>query len=220
MTYNVRGLRHGVDRVAAVIEVDAPDVLMVQESGPRRSLRRLARTVGMTAARDPWSPFRRRIKNAVLVRPPFRISSATLVRFSPSERWYPRGALVAEVRHPGGAFRAVSVHLGLRPRARRRHAAELEALGRGLGTPLVIGADLNEGPDGPTPNLLARTFTDAWARVGSDDGATIVVAGRPVRIDYLFVSADVEAETCRVPSDADALAASDHLPVIADVRMP
>ncbi len=44
-----------------------PDVLLLQETGSRRDLRRFAHDVGMRAARDPWSPLRRRVKNAVLL---------------------------------------------------------------------------------------------------------------------------------------------------------
>nr|MBA3691424.1 endonuclease [Actinomycetota bacterium] len=35
VTYNVRGFRDGVDRLAAVVERLAPDDLLLQETGPR-----------------------------------------------------------------------------------------------------------------------------------------------------------------------------------------
>ncbi|HEX6330649.1 MAG TPA: endonuclease/exonuclease/phosphatase family protein, partial [Actinomycetota bacterium] len=220
MTYNLRGLRHGVEQVAVVIEAERPDVVLVQESGPRRAFGRLARTLGMETATDPISPLRRRIQNAVLVRPPLRISSSRLVRFSRTELWYPRGALASEVRRSGDRFWAVSTHLGLRRHDRRRHAVELEALCRGLGTPFVLGADLNDGPDGAAPARLAEAFADVWARCGFGDGETISSRERALRIDYLFASPDTELERCWVARDSDALVASDHLPVIADLRVP
>lgn len=220
MTYNLRGLRHGEERVAAVIEAERPDVVLVQESGPRRSFARLARGLGMDAATDPISPFRRRIQNAVLVHPPLRISTSRLVRLSRSELWYPRGALVAQVRRGGDRFWAISAHLGLRARDRRGHAVELERLCRELGTPLVLGADLNDDPDGPAPARLATTLTDVWARSAAGDGATISYRNRALRIDYLFVSADVEPDRCWVAGHPEAVAASDHLPVTADLHVP
>lgn len=70
VVYNVRGFRDGADRVAAVLHHLRPDVVLMNESGGRRRLRRLARDVEMDVAPDPRSPLRRRVKNAVLVRPP------------------------------------------------------------------------------------------------------------------------------------------------------
>ena len=70
VTYNVRGFRDGRGRVASVVHALAPDVLLLQESGSRRALRRFADDVGMRVARDPWSPLRRRVKNAVLLAEP------------------------------------------------------------------------------------------------------------------------------------------------------
>jgi endonuclease/exonuclease/phosphatase family metal-dependent hydrolase len=221
MTYNLRGLRHGEERVAAVIEAEGPDVVLVQESGPRSPFGRLARTLGMQAATDPIAPFRRRIQNAVLVRRPLRVSSVRLVRFSSRERWYPRGALVAEVRTGDGArCWLVSTHLGLRAGDRQRHAEELEHLCLELGPPLVLGSDLNDIPSAAAPARMAAALTDVWDRSGSLDGGTISHRGRALRIDYLFVSPDLEPERSWVPRTPDALDASDHLPVIADLRMP
>ena len=42
VTYNVRGFRDGRRRVAAVVRELAPDVLLLQETGSRRDLRRFA----------------------------------------------------------------------------------------------------------------------------------------------------------------------------------
>ena len=81
VTYNVRGFRDGRERVAAVVRGLHPDALLLQETGPAHDLRRFAQDVGMRAARDPWSPFRRRVKNAVLLADPWRFTSVELVRF-------------------------------------------------------------------------------------------------------------------------------------------
>src|SRR5437870_504435 len=80
VTYNARGFRDGLDRVADAITTLAPDVLLLQESGSRRGLRHLGAAAGMEVAGDPWSPFRRRVKNAILVRPPWRIVQHSLHR--------------------------------------------------------------------------------------------------------------------------------------------
>ncbi len=55
VVYNVRGFRDGLNRVANVVRHFEPDVVLLNESGPRRRLRRFAREVGMHAAADPWN---------------------------------------------------------------------------------------------------------------------------------------------------------------------
>ena len=122
VTYNVRGFRDGLGRVAAVVRELAPDVLLLQETGSRRDLRRFAAEVGMRAARDPWSPLRRRVKNAVLLAEPWSLVSFRLERFADARRWYPRGALVARASTGSGDIWAISIHLGLDGAERARQA--------------------------------------------------------------------------------------------------
>src|SRR5437867_1759409 len=132
VTYNARGFRDGLDLVADVVTHLAPDVVLLQESGSRRGLRRLGTAAGMEVAGDPWSPLRRRVKNAVLVKPPWRIVQHSLHRFGDSVRFYPRGALIAQVGRAGRRLWAVSVHLGLRREEQLRHVRELTDLCAGL----------------------------------------------------------------------------------------
>jgi len=215
VTYNVRGFRDGLDRVSGVVAHLAPDVLLLQESGPRRGLRRLGATAGMEVAGDPWSPFRRRVKNAVLVRPPWRIVRHSLHRFADSVRFYPRGALIAQVGRSGRRLWIASVHLGLRREEQLRHVRELTDLCAGLaGGPIVIGGDLNSTPDRPTVRWLAERYRDAWTEAGDGAGPTIPAADPTARIDYVFASAGISVEGATV---GDAPDASDHLPVGADL---
>jgi endonuclease/exonuclease/phosphatase family metal-dependent hydrolase len=220
MTYNLRGLRHGVDRVAEAIASCAPDVVLVQESGPRRSFRRLASRLAMQCGSDPRVPFRRRIQNAVLVRPPLSLTSTRLHRFSHLEPWYPRGALVSAIEGPRVRLTAVSVHLGVRPADRRRHGVELLGLVRSLPPPLVLGGDFNEGPDGAAASRTRTALLDAWTAAGAGVGATFSSSDRRARIDHVYVSAEIEPNACRVPSGPRVARASDHLPVVADVSVP
>lgn len=219
MTYNLRGLRSGVDTVARMIEPEAPDVVLVQESGGRRRFRALAGALGMEAATDPLCFPRRRVKDAVLVRSPWRVAEHRLVRFAGSAPFYPRGALIARLRHPqGDELIAVSTHLGLRPAERLRHAPELLALA-GAGT-LVLGGDFNELPDGRAVALLGTRLTDAWSVAGSGPGASIPSDAPIARIDYLLVDPGVRVLGVRVPGGPFATGASDHLPVVADLELP
>jgi hypothetical protein len=97
VVYNVRGFRDGSERVLRLVGHFRPDVLLLNETGGRWRLRRFAKALGMDLAADPWSPFRRRVKDAVLVRPPWRIVGHRQHRFEGGPWLYPRGALVAEL---------------------------------------------------------------------------------------------------------------------------
>ena len=216
-TYNVRGFRDGLDRVAGVVEDLAPDVLLVQESGARRKLRRLAEAVDMQVASDPWSPFRRRVKDAVLARAPWRLIQHGLHRFEGSARLYPRGALIAQCGRAGRRMWAVSTHLGLAPLERLEHARELTDLCAALaGAPIAIGGDLNAMPEERAPVWLAERYWDAWAAAGVGGGSTFPSTDPSARIDYLFVSSGVRVVAVSVGKSQDA---SDHLPVVADLLL-
>ena len=217
VTYNVRGFRDGLDEVVEAVERLAPDVLLLQESGPRRKLGALAAATGMDAAGDPWSPLRRRVKNAVLVRPPWRVVQHRLHRFDASTRFYPRGALVAQAGRSGRRIWAVSTHLGLAPSERIAHVRELTDVCAGLsGAPIVLGGDLNATPEQRAPSWLADRYWDAWAAVGDGEGATFPANDPTARIDYLFASAGLVVEAASVGKAPDA---SDHLPVVAELRI-
>lgn len=222
-TYNVRGFRDGVDRIAEVVERLAPDVVLLQETGPRRTLRRFAAGLGMDAAADPRSLLRRRAKDAILVRPPWRIVEHRQHRFGGSARFYPRAALVAQVGRAGRRVWALSTHLGLTPTERNAHVHELTDLCAGLaGGPVVIGGDLNATPDERAMRWLADRYWDVWAAVAprhaADGGGGTFPAIEPTaRIDYLFASAGLRVISASVP--VHAAEASDHLPVVAELEI-
>ncbi len=218
VVYNVRGFRDGLDRVAAVVRRFAPDLVLLTESGARRRLRRLARVADLQVADDPWSPLRRRVKNAVLVRSPWRVRDHRLVRFAGSARFYPRGALVAHVDRPGAEVWAAAVHLGLNPSERRRHVQELvNALGDR--EPLVVGGDLNELPDRGAAKALGDRYGDAWLLGGDAGGETFPADEPTARIDYLFVSDGIRVDRVIVPPLPEVRRASDHRPVVAELRL-
>ncbi len=219
VVYNVHGFRDHVPSLVRLVDHVRPDVVLLNESGARWRLRRFANAVTMRAAVDPWSPFRRRVKNAVLVRPPWRFVDRRLHRFEGSARWYPRGALLARVENDGSELWAVSIHLGLHPLERRRHAEELRTLTAGLDAPVLVGGDLNERPDGRAVGALSRRLRDAWLLAGDVDGETYPAPQPEARIDYLFVSPEVSALKVIVPPGPDARRASDHLPLVAELEI-
>lgn len=220
LVYNVRGFRDGFERVVRVVGRFRPDVLLMNETDGRIRLRRFARRVEMHAVGDPWSPFARRVKNAVLVRAPWRVLRHRWLRFDRSARRYPRGALIASLGRSGYRVWAVCVHLGLQPAERLRHAEELSDALRGLDGAVLIAGDLNETPDGRAASFLGERFWDAWLLGGDAVGETFPATDPTARIDYLFVSEGLRVERMLVPGDEDARSASDHRPVVAELDLP
>jgi endonuclease/exonuclease/phosphatase family metal-dependent hydrolase len=219
VTYNVRGFRDGRGRVADVVRELAPDVLLLQETGSRRDLRRFADDVGMRVARDPWSPLRRRVKNAVLLAEPWRFRSIELSRFPSARRWYPRGALVVRATSGANTIVAVSVHFGLAGAERADQAASLTDLVATLdGGVVIAGGDLNATPDMRATARVAASLRDTWSLAGQGDGSTFPAFAPVARIDYVFVTN--EATIVRaVVGAAGASEASDHLPVAVDLSL-
>jgi endonuclease/exonuclease/phosphatase family metal-dependent hydrolase len=59
-------------------------------------------------------------------------------------------------------------------------------------------------------------FEDAWTLAGEGEGDTIPSTGPTARIDYILVSPEIEVEG----GGRAQLLASDHLPVVAELRLP
>jgi endonuclease/exonuclease/phosphatase family metal-dependent hydrolase len=217
VVWNVRGFRGGLDRAAKIAGRFEPDLVLLNETGGRRRLRRFARAIGMTATADPYSPFRRRVKNGVLVRPPWRVLEHRLQRFADSMRaMYPRGMLVCQIDRDGFRLCAVCVHLGLHPMERLHAAQELCDLAGSWQVPTLVGGDLNERPEGRAVGMLAERLGDAWLLGGDVTGETFPASDPTARIDYLFVSAGVTVDKVMVPPGP---AVSDHLPVVAELSL-
>ena len=220
VVYNVRGFLDDFDRLVRLVGHFEPDVVLLNETGSRWRLGRFARALGMGLARDPWSPLRRRVKDAVLVRPPWWIAEHRQERFEGGPWLYPRGALIARLENGDARLCAVSTHLGLHPRERLADAHVLAGLVGDVGTPVVIGGDLNERPDGGAVAHLAERYRDAWLLGGDVDGETFPADEPTTRIDYLFVSEGIVVERVIVPPGPDAREASDHRPVVAELTLP
>jgi endonuclease/exonuclease/phosphatase family metal-dependent hydrolase len=212
-TWNVHGMRGGVDEIASVVNTEEVDILLLQESGPRTRLRALGETLSMDVSADPRAFPHRRIQNAVLVRGGLAaIVHNRLRRFSGGSHLYPRGVLVADVDE---RVSMMSVHLGLSGMERAQHVAQLMRMIEGSSRSFVLGADLNALPGDPGPASLARLTSDCWETVGEGSGATYPSHAPTARIDYLFAG--------RAFRPARAWTAggtvSDHLMVVAELAI-
>lgn len=131
-----------------------------------------------------------------------------------------RGFVVASLRARGIHLTAISAHLGLVPVEREHHARDLTDHLGGVDGPLILGVDLNEGPEAPAARWIGDRLFDA--AIGPAEGSrhTFPARGPAVRIDYLFVSQSVSVTRCWVPASQAAAEASDHRPVMAEVEIP
>lgn len=213
--YNVRSFRSGTDVVARAIRSEALDVAMLQECGSRRRLRRFAGALEMEFA-SSHRPFSR-VRNAVLYRPEWRLAGVDVRQLSRASRTLRRGFVAVHLRRMGVRLVAVSAHLGLAPGERRRHAQEMTDYLAGAEGSVIVGADLNEGPDGPAARWVSERLFDLFGQAGRDDGATFPAHAPAVRIDFLLAGDGVAATAAWVPTGASLAQASDHLPVVAEV---
>ncbi|MGV9853266.1 endonuclease/exonuclease/phosphatase family protein [Streptomyces sp. NPDC003442] len=121
----------------------------------------------------------------------------------------------------------VSCHLSLAEAERYEQAGMLLDHLTALDVPYAIAAgDINDRPDGRAFRRIAGKLRDGWATEPWGSEATFSPKDPRRRIDGVFASEGIEIIGCGVPAglpgvtDADLRAATDHLPVLAALRLP
>jgi endonuclease/exonuclease/phosphatase family metal-dependent hydrolase len=228
MTFNIHHAE-GVDgvvdvaRIAALIRDAQADVVGLQEvdrgaerTGRRDLLKEIADLAGMRFV------FGKNIDlqggdygNALLTsRPIVSEGNKLLPTTNGGEQ---RGVLQVVLDIAGTQVLVLTTHLDHRREDPQRVAsadaiiATIQAWGEG---PVVAIGDFNDVPGSTTYTKLAAMLTDVWAAVGQGDGFTIPVEAPTRRIDWILVRG---LEPVR--ADVVTTKASDHLPVVASVRL-
>jgi endonuclease/exonuclease/phosphatase family metal-dependent hydrolase len=107
-------------------------------------------------------------------------------------------------------------HLSLDPVERDKQARRL--VGRLTGPSVVLGADVNDTPGSQTWRVLTETLHDAHAVAPSGGDLTFPARDPNRRLDAVFVSPGITVTGAGVPTGlVDPAAATDHLPVVADL---
>ncbi|MDT9694425.1 endonuclease/exonuclease/phosphatase family protein [Streptomyces sp. P17] len=227
LSYNIRSMRDDTDALARVIRACAPDLVLVQEAPRffrwRKKLARLARAadlVILTGGATAAGP-------AILcgLRATVERTEDVLLPLTPG--LHRRGFATAVVRFGGARVGVLSCHLSLQKDERYDQGGMLLDRLAALGVEHAIaGGDLNERPHGRTFERLADNLQDCWAVAPWGSEYTSTPTDPHQRIDAIFATKGIEVLSCGVPLDqpgiteTDLRAATDHLPVLAALRVP
>ncbi|MDI3422788.1 endonuclease/exonuclease/phosphatase family protein [Streptomyces luteolus] len=227
LSYNIRSMRDDTDALARVIAACDPDLVLIQEAPRffrwRKKLARLAAAsdlVILSGGGTAAGPALLCSLRATVER-----TEDILLPLTPG--LHRRGFATAVVRFGGARLGVLSCHLSLQTDERYEQGGMLLDRLAGMGTEhAVAGGDLNDRPTGRTFRRLATALQDCWAVKPWGGEYTSIPTDPHQRIDAIFATPGIEVLGCGVPSghagvtDADLLAATDHLPVLAALRVP
>ncbi|MEU1627256.1 endonuclease/exonuclease/phosphatase family protein [Streptomyces sp. NPDC020096] len=227
LSYNVRSMRDDRAALARVIRACAPDVVCVQEAPRffrwRKHAAWLARESGLvtvTGGATAAGPM-------ILANLRAHVEQAEDLLLPRSPGLHQRGFATAVLRFGAARLGVFSCHLSVNPDERYAQTGLLlERVAAAAVPHMVVGGDFNDHPDGRSFSRIAAELQDGWA-VRPWGGEFTSRPGDPYqRIDAIFASKGVEVLGCGVPdrlpgiSMDDLMAATDHLPVLAALRIP
>ncbi|MFI1399070.1 endonuclease/exonuclease/phosphatase family protein [Streptomyces sp. NPDC020681] len=227
LSYNIRSMRDDEDALARVIRACEPDLVFVQEA-PRffrwrkHAARLAAKTdlVVLSGGATAAGPLLLCSLRATVER-----TEDVLLLLTPG--LHRRGFATAVVRIGGARVGLLSCHLSLQKDERYDQAGMLLDRLAAMDVPYAVAAgDLNDRPAGRSFRRLAAELQDCWAVAPWGGEYTSTPQDPHQRIDAIFASAGVEVLGCGVPlelagiTSSDLRAATDHLPVLAALRVP
>ena len=238
MTYNVHGCS-GMDgrvsprRVARVISEQMPDVVALQEVylGRRRSRAEdqaaiIAREAGMQTLFCPTiTRGEEHYGHAFFSCWPMEMVKRARLPHDPTSWWQePRSAMWVKVEVEGRVINIITTHLGLGPHER---VLQIQALlgPEWLGAipesePVVLCGDFNALPGSAPYRIAAARLRDMQAAgPGHRPLATFSSMQPLVRIDHVFATPHFEREKVTVVRNDLTRVASDHLPLLVDLRV-
>ena len=207
-------------RIATVLrEIDA-DVIGLQEVDARPSatsdsmqMEYLASTLGLHAVAGPTlQRLNGEYGNALLTRR--RVLDVRKIDLTVYRR-EPRGALDVDLDIDGTTVRVVVTHLGLLPGERRKQVRRLvDVLGESRSDIVILCGDINEW------FAVGRPLRWLHARLGRTANVATFPAAFPVfALDRIWVHPRPALARLAVHASPAARQASDHLPLLADIRL-
>ena len=238
MTYNVHGCvgmdgKHSPHRIARLIAQFNPDVVALQEldMGRLRShghdqAKIIARYLRMDHHFHPaWKLEEEQYGDAILSRLPMRLVRAAGLPSPPGQPGSePRGALWVSVDVDGAAVQIINTHLGLGRLERQTQSRALLdrewMLHPDFNGACVLCGDFNTLPGTGVYRRFRRRMHDAQKSIEGHRPKKTWFGRYPLgRIDHVFVSSPVQVIKVEVPKTGLSRVASDHLPLIVDLKI-
>lgn len=229
-TYNIhrgRGLDRRVDisRIADVVASLEADIVALQEVvGPGHDgmgqAEEIAAQLGMTPVMGAVRLLRGRpFGNAVIGRFPVRGHHRYEVTWRGREE---RGCQRVDLEVGPGVLHVYNVHLGTALLERRAQAIHLARIldAPEAGQPCVMLGDFNEWLRGPATRVLTERLKSLDLRGRLLKRRRTYPGVLPfLHLDHIYYRGEVEMVNAEVKRTRKALVASDHLPLIADLRI-
>ena len=235
LTYNVHSCigtdsKLAPERIAGVIAKSNADVLCLQEIDLRRARTKhedqaglIAEMLGMsfefhpTISREP-----EHFGDAILSRHPMTLKRKAT--FPPVPNPIPnekRGAIWAEVNIDGAIWNVINTHFGLGREERWLQARHFVSdwIASALPGPLVVCGDFNSRPGSRVHGVLSEQITDVFRLTKAKRPRTFSTNLPVISLDYIYVSANVVVDHAEVINDTVARVASDHFPLVAELRI-
>jgi endonuclease/exonuclease/phosphatase family metal-dependent hydrolase len=228
-TYNIhrcRGLdgRTRPDRIAAVLRSIDADVVALQEvigAGPHGGghAEEIGAALGMGWTMSSARLLRgHQFGNAVLSRFPITQHLEHDLSWKTCEA---RCLQRVDVAVNGGTLHVYNVHLGTAILERRHQAQRLATivLDRHVAGPKIVLGDFNEWMRGLATTLLSARLNSVDLRNFLRRRRTYPGLFPVLHLDHIYYAGRVEVEGIELPRTRLTLVASDHLPLVADVRV-
>jgi endonuclease/exonuclease/phosphatase family metal-dependent hydrolase len=227
LSYNIRSMRDDTAALARVIGACAPDLVLVQEAPRffrwRKKLARLAAGSGLVTLSGGATAS----GPALLCSPRATVERTEDALLPLTPGLHRRGFATAVVRFGRARLGVLSCHLSLQKAERYEQGGMLLERLAGMGVDhSIAGGDLNERPDGRTFRRLAAELQDCWTTAPWGSEYTSTSTHPHQRIDAILATRGIEVLGCGVPTghrgvaEDDLRAATDHLPVLAALRVP
>jgi endonuclease/exonuclease/phosphatase family metal-dependent hydrolase len=230
VTYNIhrsRGLdrRTRPERIAALLATIDPDVAALQEViGPGLAglghAEQLGAALGMGWVMAPTRELRRhQFGNVVLSRFPIREHAQLDLSWKTCE---PRGSQRVAVDLGGGTcLQVYNAHLGTALLERRFQAPRLATWidDRRIPGPKIVLGDFNEWSRGLVDDVLEERLQSIDLYPYLRRRRTYPGFFPLLHLDHIYYDGDIEVRHISLPRTRLALVASDHLPLVADLRV-